>query len=118
MGKPATEKVDAYSFAICTWELLARTMLLFMRKKRVAHYVTEYTPKLWATDAAAGTRAELSPKWPPQLCAIMTACWHADPAQRPGFKAVMDELHDMLEPQRFTDPHKPKAPDGGCCALQ
>jgi hypothetical protein len=48
----------------------------------------------------------------------MTACWHADPAQRPGFKAVMDELHDMLEPQRFTDPHKPKAPDGGCCALQ
>ena len=148
LGKPATETIDHYSFSIIMWELLARTMLLFMRTKKVEHYKVEYvaarfrgaaramerdgltdiratghryTPKLWATDAAAGVRPEQPEAWPPALRQLMRECWSADPEERPSMKVVMDRLEQMLEPQKFTDPTKKGAAagaDGGCCALQ
>jgi serine/threonine protein kinase len=120
LGRNATESVDTYSFAIIMWELLAKTMLLFMRSKKVGHARMEYTPKLWATDAAtAGTRPEQPEAWHPVLRDVMAACWDGDASKRPNLKVVIDKLAPLLQPALFTDPSKPAADAaGGCCALQ
>jgi serine/threonine protein kinase len=54
-GKPASEKVDNYSWSIIVWELLARCMLLFMRSKPVGHHgKQEYTPRCGSNGHSAG----------------------------------------------------------------
>ena len=120
MGKPYNERSDIYSFSIILWELLARKPLLFMRYKRVGHARVEYTPRLWATDAACeSVRPEVLPQWPAELCALMTQCWDADPASRPSAREIVERLHPLLQPERFTDPSKARADaSGGCCAVQ
>lgn len=138
MNKNATQTVDSYSYSIIMWELLARKMLLFMRVKHVQHYKVEcvpslrlscatalsawarrYTPKLWATDVTKGVRPEQPDAWPAELRALMAECWDAEPTKRPSFKAVIDRLAPLLQPELFTDPTKKKPePEGGCCTLQ
>jgi hypothetical protein len=94
-------------------------MLLFMRSKKVGHARCEYTPRLWATDAAtAGVRPEQHEAWHPVLRELMAACWDGDASKRPSFKVVIDNLAPLLQPALFTDPSKSRAAEDGCCALQ
>ena len=125
-GLPANERVDTYSLSICLWELMSRRPLLFMRTKAVstgkAHGRMEYTPKMWAHDAAQGTRPEQPEEWPAPLRELMAECWAHEPAKRPSQKTVMERLEKMLQPELYTYPGKGERLEGaapGCsCSLQ
>jgi serine/threonine protein kinase len=118
-GQPADEKVDIYSLAIMAWELQSRYMPLFMRRKKVAHAMVEYTPRMWAQDAANGVRAELPDKWPEIVRTLIAECWDQDPAKRPSAADLMHRLEPHLQPGKHTDPaaKAAKGAEGGCCTL-
>lgn len=120
---PAAPVCAHFSYSILAWELQSRMLLLFMRTKKLAHGArTDYTPQMWALDAATqGVRPEVRESWPADLKKVMVGCWAATPSERPAFSQVMALLEPMLRPDQFTDPTKAKAGgggDGGCCSLQ
>jgi serine/threonine protein kinase len=84
-GEAYTYKSDVYSFAILLYELLARARAyddLFLNGEQIA------------VDAASERllRPTLPAAWPAEAHALLRACWHADPAQRPDFAAIAAEL--------------------------
>ena len=122
-GEPANEKVDTYSLAICMWELMARKPLLFLRTKSSPTGARiEVTGKIWAIDAAAGTRPELPAEWPAELRTLMVECWAHDPQARPSQRRVKARLLPLLRPEEFTYPGRGGAgaeaagqPGCSCC---
>lgn len=95
-----------------------------MRTKMISngrqHGKVEYTPKLWAIDAAAGHRPEQPEEWPAALRQLMAECWAQDPAERPSQRAVMERLAVMQRPDEWTIPgSSPPPQQSGCsCCLQ
>jgi hypothetical protein len=78
--------VDVYSFAICAWELLMQQRAHAELKQRLPHY------KVAKAVAREGLRPRVPSRWPRQLSALVTACWDADPAERPTFRVIVGEL--------------------------
>jgi serine/threonine protein kinase len=51
----------------------------------------------YAQRVAAGHREDLPPAWPRALRALISACWHADPQQRPSFAEIVRSLDALRD---------------------
>eukprot|EP00903_Cladosiphon_okamuranus_P008928 g8546.t1 len=79
---PYNAKVDIYSWAILSWEILAIDR-----------------PYSWATETTfvtrvvnGGERPELQKSWPDRLCKLLESAWHSDHAKRPTAAQLVAEL--------------------------
>ena len=77
-----TEKCDVYSFGIVMWEVLSRGVPFagLQREQIIAQLVVGRRPSPVPEDS------------PPQLVALMEACWEQEPFVRPDFKRVVRRL--------------------------
>jgi serine/threonine protein kinase len=82
-----SERSDAFSFGVVMWELLTGELPF---------------PALENLDAAVRVAADeafrppLPADLPPQLVALVRACWRHEPAQRPDFAAIVSALDQLL----------------------
>lgn len=60
-----------------------------------------------------GLRPALPPTCPPQLAAIMSACWDASPLHRPSFKELTPQLQLLLDVVREEEARKTTSSKGG-----
>lgn len=50
-----------------------------------------------------GLRPTIPPNTPIPLAAVMVACWSRDPAMRPSFEELRQQLDEILESTRADD---------------
>jgi serine/threonine protein kinase len=84
-GRPYSYKTDVYSFAILLYELLMREKAyggLFLNGEQIAELAS----------SARAQRPALPPRWPAEAKELLNACWDADPAKRPEFTAIANQL--------------------------
>ena len=77
-----TEKCDVYSFGVVMWEVLSRGVPFagLQREQITAQLVVGRRPSPIPEDS------------PPQLVALMEACWEQEPFVRPDFKRIVRRL--------------------------
>ena len=99
--------LDCWSFAVTAWEVLAgRQPFETLPNFQVAFRVVEEGARL-PLDGAT---------WPPQLCALMQACWATEPERRPSMQAAVTCLERCIaalpQPPSFTLPTRrsPQSP--------
>lgn len=117
-----TNKVDVFSFAIMTHELLTRKRAyedLFMTMEHVAKSVRLH-----------GLRPKLPARWSPALKSLMGRMWAKDPDERPSFGTIAEEIKGYLTEAEQTQADNPQMTvakllglsepglgGGACCAV-
>jgi serine/threonine protein kinase len=87
LGKPYSEKVDVYSFAMIMWTF-AKSKSPFKGFDRVMHR---------ARVVDNGERPKIDPDWPEDFSSLLESCWHADTGVRPSFTTISANLEEMIE---------------------
>eukprot|EP00291_Cryptomonas_curvata_P001308 CAMPEP_0172198500 /NCGR_PEP_ID=MMETSP1050-20130122/28125_1 /TAXON_ID=233186 /ORGANISM="Cryptomonas curvata, Strain CCAP979/52" /LENGTH=1002 /DNA_ID=CAMNT_0012875335 /DNA_START=44 /DNA_END=3055 /DNA_ORIENTATION=- len=88
-----TEKIDIYSFAMLTWEMLTGQLPWDGSNfQDVRHAV-----------ACAGERPPTPPNTPLPLAELITDCWHADPEERPSATEILARISEMGVRSKFQD---------------
>ncbi|KAF4678190.1 hypothetical protein FOL47_003252 [Perkinsus chesapeaki] len=85
-----TEKVDNYSYGICMYEILARTMP-FSEKGYESLSIALHVAKGLRPDVSlipAGTARA--------IIELMEKCWHGEPQERPSFTAIIQGLREAV----------------------
>ena len=88
-------KVDVYAFGVLLWELYhAQVPFRSFDVMDIKRAVEK------------GERPEVDThECPPDVAAVVAACWHAEPNRRPSFRAIVDDLRSVeraLPRQSFT----------------
>lgn len=113
-------KVDMFSFAILSYELLARKRAydsMLMTMESVARAV-----------AFSQLRPPIPKKWPEELTDLFQRCWAQKPDQRPEFGDIINELKALVakvqemppegEKNELLEALSPASALSGCCVLQ
>ena len=87
LGKPYTEKVDVFSFAIVIWAI-ARNEEPFAGFDVLAHRQRV---------AINGERPAMKNSWPLEFKNLLSDCWHNDSTRRPDFVQIYDRLLKIEE---------------------
>ena len=87
LGKPYTEKVDVYSFAMIMWTF-AKSKSPFKGFDRAMHR---------ARVVINGERPKMDPEWPANFVSLLDACWNQDDALRPHFTEITVTLDAMID---------------------
>ncbi|CAM9146986.1 unnamed protein product, partial [Hapterophycus canaliculatus] len=77
-----TSKVDVYSFGVVLWELWERRRPFEELRSRFDI----------ADTVAAGGRPPIGRGCPPPYADLIRRCWHQDPAKRPPFQDIVEDL--------------------------
>ena len=83
--KPNSPASDVYSLGMVLWEILSRRAPF-----------AEVMPRVIVGMALAGKREELPEKCPEIFRFMITACWNADPKNRPTAEQVGDQFERVL----------------------
>ena len=96
----------AIRFGVLLWTLFTRRQPFFELKN------------VYAIPAAvlAGTRPTIPPDLPPLARAVISACWHSDPARRPSFQRV--EVRSRESSLAVVGWNSPANPWCGVCAQE
>ncbi|CAL8464411.1 g3946 [Coccomyxa elongata] len=88
-----TKAADVYSFGMLMWEVVTGKKLFEgLRQSQIICKVM------------TGFRPEVPEGCPSGYADIMVACWHAKPAQRPGFGDILLQLRALCRDMRLTSP--------------
>jgi serine/threonine protein kinase len=117
-------QADVFSFGICLYEMLHRTLLLLtiLQKETAKNPRASFSDKEaaimeYVQAVAAGYRPPLSRHLPPELAELLTRCWSSNPLERPSMRSVYDTLTELAKhPEALAaldvDPNAP-----GCCVV-
>ncbi len=94
LSKPLSEKVDVYSWAVTMWEVRAG-------QEPVSNI--DSVDSLLRFVCRDGFRPAVAPTWPDSLQLLISACWHAQPEQRPSFEHIVQQLQNVLVEAAITD---------------
>ncbi|CAJ1375827.1 unnamed protein product [Effrenium voratum] len=86
-GSTYDEKVDVFSYAMVIYEIICREVPF---EEEEPADVGKYT--------VAGIRPDMDavpPDCPPELIAVMQACWAQDPSERPSFADVLQRIESL-----------------------
>jgi serine/threonine protein kinase len=84
MGARASQAADVYSFGIIVWEMLTR---------QIPFGSDVQTPiRLLRMVTNSGLRPTIPDGCPPPLISLLERCWSAEPAVRPDFSVIVDDL--------------------------
>ena len=89
-GKAATMASDVYSFAIICWEVVTRRL-------PYKDSTTGHIKKSFAEHVQGGEREIIPTDCPPELAAVIKACWAQDPCQRPTASQVAQILEELWQ---------------------
>jgi serine/threonine-protein kinase TNNI3K len=93
VGEVYSTAADVYSFAICAWEVCTRQ----------APFPNEPPESVPYRARHEGRRPEI-PSWvPPPLSQLIQVAWTQDPAQRPGFDAILAQLNSIKSQMEASD---------------
>ncbi|BDA49709.1 probable LIM domain-containing serine/threonine-protein ki at C-terminar half [Coccomyxa sp. Obi] len=86
-----TKAADVYSFGMLMWEVLTgKKVFEGLRQSQIICKVM------------TGWRPEVPEGCPSGYTDIMVACWHANPAQRPGFADILQRLRGICRDMRLA----------------
>lgn len=77
-------------------------------------------PVTAATAAAVEMlRPTIRPTLDPRIAAIITGCWHPDPAHRPSARQISEELERVFpqDDSRGASDVASRSDDNACCAV-
>lgn len=93
VGEVYSTAADVYSFAICAWEVCTRQ----------APFPNEPAESIPYRARHEGRRPEV-PVWvPPPLSGLIQMAWAQDPAQRPGFDSILQQLNSIKGQMEASD---------------
>lgn len=85
-----TDKTDVYSFGILMWEILTK-------KKAFAHHSMHGSFNHFRQAILIGERPPIPSYCLPKFRSLLQNCWAAVPTNRPSFKEIVEELHDIVK---------------------
>ncbi|KAJ3693496.1 hypothetical protein LUZ60_008976 [Juncus effusus] len=86
-GEPSNEKCDVFSFGVILWELITMQQPWNgLSPAQVVGAVAFQNRRLTIPDGTS-----------PDLTALVEACWHDDPRQRPSFSSIVDRIKKLLK---------------------
>jgi serine/threonine protein kinase len=94
MFKEFNEKCDVYSFGVVLWEIVTR-------QEPFAHHTS--FDKFKEAVCILHERPPIPPDCIPSLKKLMEACWHPDPAHRPSFDEILNQLDFILIDAAISD---------------
>ena len=83
-----SDSVDVYSMGIVMWEMASQQEPWPDLK---GPFLCNTLLELLLT----GARPPVDPAWPVGFCAVMQRCWQTEPAARPRFAELVDQLQDV-----------------------
>lgn len=84
--RPYNEKADVYSFGIMLWQMARdKTPFKGYDKDEFVKQVVENHE-----------RPKIDKSWPVGFSNLLKACWEAEPAHRPSFRTVIEELNKLM----------------------
>lgn len=95
MGRPLDEKSDVYAYGIVLWEIATQ---------KVPFPNMSSFPAFKRAICIQNVRPEIPDDILPGLRDLLQATWHKDPAKRPSFSTVIEELKPLLVDAAITDP--------------
>jgi len=120
MGKSYTNKVDVFSFAILSYEMMVGTR---------AYSGTRLTMEQAASGCATrGLRPKLPSNFSPTLSDLLTSCWQDVPESRPHFSSIVVDLVEIQRAALKADKEGStndvldslklgRSAEGGCCTI-
>ncbi|KAG2485135.1 hypothetical protein HYH03_016122 [Edaphochlamys debaryana] len=110
---PYNEKVDVFSFGVLVYEVFSRNMLVVSALNlKELRLMGKDTPEGYASHVASGYRPPRPNAMPLPLYELISACWAADPCNRPAMADVVETLRVL---QEALAPHPPAASVGAAC---
>nr|BAG55499.1 protein tyrosine kinase [Monosiga ovata] len=91
-----SNKGVVWAFGVVLWEFISLGSVPLGHIRDVREYFRSTPPE-------DGEYLPREPRCPDALHEIMASCWRTDPAQRPGFKAIiaaLDEAHEQIMSQQ------------------
>jgi len=90
-----SDKADVYSFGILLWEMVYRKIAFSeFNNIGIVNFVGH---------VCSGGRPNIDNACPISLSSLITNCWHQEPALRPSFSIIVDELKKCLLEITITD---------------
>lgn len=100
-GLEYTEKADVYSFGVVLWEVVTRAN----------PYAGMEPMQICMKVMMDNVRPPMPPDCPPAYRSLIERCWDRDPAVRPSFLVIVDEVDAMLaEDCSYVPPDAPPSP--------
>ena len=103
-GQSYDQKADTYSYGVLLYEVMSRTVPYSGRDQceLVVGVITKLLPRPELT-------ADQAAPWPPRLPELMLRCYAEEPADRPDFAGVLDELDRLVPKERKMTTFMPTA---------
>ncbi|CAG9466881.1 unnamed protein product [Pedinophyceae sp. YPF-701] len=91
LSQPYNEKVDVFSFAMVSFEMLWRQLMCVAYDLK-----TRQDYQMHACKVSQGWRPEIPPTWPKPVAQLFTECWAQGASERPSANHLVEMMQQLL----------------------